>query len=202
MPATIHCFTYERSTGRAINGVEIVAISQGETQVTIGPAVTNEDGECDLRNIPAGQWQIVAVKIGYAVAIALVNVGEDEEVSVSLPVEPMPVLKGKVSTANGRPLPQTPIDVSVKGEMMEMHCTVRTDDDGNYSLWLGAQVKITVGGRVLTNMPSQEIKAFHCVLVVRLSAVASSGLRHASADSRHSLRMWKYRRALRKRKST
>lgn len=171
MPATIHCFTYERSTGRAINGVEIVAISQGETQVTIGPAVTNEDGECDLRNIPAGQWQIVAVKIGYAVAIALVNVGEDEEVSVSLPVEPMPVLKGKVSTANGRPLPQTPIDVSVKGEMIEMHCTVRTDDDGNYSLWLGAQVKITVGGRVLTNMPSQEIKA----LSLRARGEAFSG---------------------------
>jgi len=172
MPATIHCFTYERSTGKAINGVEVIAVCQGETQVIIGPATTDANGECDLRNIPVGQWQIVAVKIGYAVAIALVNVNEgDEEISISLPIEPMPVLKGKVSTASGKPLPQAPIDVSVKGEMIEMHCTVQTDDNGNYNLWLGAQTKIMVGDKALTNMPSQEIKA----LSLRARGEALSG---------------------------
>ncbi len=161
MCASIRCSVYERQTNRGIEGASVIAINQGETPITLGPAVTGANGDCTLKHVPVGQWQLVAVHAGYTPATAFVTVeGEDDEISLSMPIERMPMLYGRVMSESEEPIANASIELCLRGDAVEMQCTARTDDNGNYCIWLGAPIRITVGKQTLTNMPSQHVKSF------------------------------------------
>lgn len=172
MCASIRCSVYERQTNRGIEGASVIAISQGEASVTIGPVITGANGDCTLQHVPAGQWQIVAVRIGYTPATALVTVeDEDEELSLSVPIERMPMLYGKVMSESGEPIANASIELRLKGDALDMQCTVRTDNEGSYRIWLGAPVRVTVGEHTITNMPQQHVGS----LSLRMQGEALTG---------------------------
>lgn len=159
--ATIRCLIYERQTGRGIEGVKVIAISQSEPKAILGPAITNDAGDCLMQNIPTGQWQIVAMRAGYATSTALITIeDEDEELNMTLPIEPMPSLHGSVVDERGRPLAKKTLDIRISSRALEMQCIIQTDENGNYRIWLGAPVTIVVGDETLTNMPSQQVRVF------------------------------------------
>ncbi|MDW8026054.1 MAG: carboxypeptidase-like regulatory domain-containing protein [Armatimonadota bacterium] len=161
MCASIRCSVYERHSNRGIEGASVVAISQGDTQVFLGPETTDARGDCLFQNIPVGQWQFVVVHLGYAPARALVSLeDEDDELSISIPIEPMPMLYGKVMNERGKPIANASVKLQLRSEAIEMQCTVQTDSDGNYRIWLGTPMRIVIGEQTLTNMPSQHVDSF------------------------------------------